>query len=259
MALPGSPVFPYSPLNHWRRVWVSPCAIGGLRYAERFRAEQIDVLRFAMILAVTLSAISVSITTHAQPSDEDIARAKEKLKSALEDQVGLRAKSATDNDLSAADYNRFRELDVRIRPMADDLAAFMMRPPMPGDPLQTGLDAAVRTQDCMIRLAESFDGFRAKLSSVGTLVGLATKMVDTEDLLLVKRVLSADVWSFLGQLKFHQQILSSTVTGKCSQDSATLAKGQEISRIYSDAGSLVQSVVKKVGERSDLDRQLNKH
>jgi hypothetical protein len=53
----------------------------------------------------------------------------------------------------------------------------------------------------MIRLAESFDGFRAKLSSVGTLVGLATKMVDTEDMLLVKRVLSADVWSFLGQLK----------------------------------------------------------
>jgi hypothetical protein len=130
--------FPLFPAKHWRRVWVSACAIGGLRYAERFRAEQIDVLRFAMILAVTLSAISVSITTHAQPSDEDIARAKEKLKSALEDQVGLRAKSAMDNDLSAADYNRFRELDIRIRPIADDLAAVMMRPPMPGgDTLQT--------------------------------------------------------------------------------------------------------------------------
>jgi hypothetical protein len=106
----------------------------------------------------------------------------------------------------------------------------------------------------MIRLAESFDGFRAKLSSVGTLVGLATKMVDTEDMLLVKRVLSADVWSFLGQLKFHQQILSSTVTGKCSQDGATLVKGQEISRIYSDAGSLVQSVVKKVARRAIGER-----
>ena len=201
-------------------------------------------MRFVTILA---AICSVSMTAHAQTSDEDIARAKEKLKSALKDQIVLPAKSVAANSLSLADYDRFHELNLRMRPIAGDLATFMMRPPMPGGTLQTGLEAAVRTQDCMIRLAGNFDGLGAKLDSVGTLVGLATKMVDSADLSLVTRLVSVEAWAFLEQLKSHQRILNLTVSDrKCSQDGATIAKGQEISRIYDDAGSLVQSIVKKI-------------
>jgi hypothetical protein len=33
----------------------------------------------------------------------------------------------------------------------------------------------------------------------------------------------------------------------CSQDGATVAKGQEISRLYGDAAALVQSMIEKIG------------
>jgi hypothetical protein len=41
--------------------------------------------------------------------------------------------------------------------------------------------------------------------------------------------------------------MTNLTVGRCSQDGATVAKAKEISRIYKDAGSLVQSIVEKVG------------
>jgi hypothetical protein len=100
----------------------------------------------------------------------------------------------------------------------------------------------------MIRLAGNLDGFESKLSGVETLVGLAARMVDDADLLLVTALLSNDASGFLELLNYHKQTLDLTVrSGKCSRDGATVAKGQEISRIYSDAGSLVQSIVDRIG------------
>src|SRR4029077_11303638 len=110
------------------------------------------------------------------------------------------------------------------------------------------IGAALATQECMIRLAEMFDAFEARLDRVADLVGVASKMVDSQDELLVIALLKLHASSFLQQLKFHQHTLNLTLrTSKCSQDGATVAKSQEIRRIYTDAGSLVQSILKKIG------------
>lgn len=203
------------------------------------------MMRSVMIVASILGACSASTAVNAQTSDADFARAKEKLKAALKDQI-VPTKSDAANNFSIADYDRFYELNLRMRPVADDLSAFIVHPPMPGGTTQAGIDAAVGTQDCMIRLAGNFDGIVAKLDSVGTLIGLAAKMVDNADLLLVTNLLSVEAPAFLERLKFHQQMLNSTLI-KCSEDGATVAKGREISRMYSDAASLVQSTVEKIG------------
>ena len=64
----------------------------------------------------------------------------------------------------------------------------------------------------------------------------------------VSAVLSVEAPAFLEQLKSHQQMLDLTLTSAgCSQDGATVAKGQEISRLYGDAAALVQSMNEKIG------------
>jgi hypothetical protein len=91
--------------------------------------------------------------------------------------------------------------------------------------------AAIAAADCMVRLIGNFVAFEAKLNNVGTLVGLAARMTDSADELLVICVLSNEAQGFIEQTKFYRQMLGST-TVRCSQDGATVAKGQEIVRIY---------------------------
>jgi hypothetical protein len=63
---------------------------------------------------------------------------------------------------------------------------------------------------------------------------------------LVIRVLRIQANGFLKQLEFYRRTLKTTVD-RCSQDGATVAKSQEILRIYADTASLVQSIIKKIG------------
>lgn len=135
----------------------------------------------------------------------------------------LPVKSAIANVLSLADYDNFHQFDLRMRPLGEDLAALIIHPPMPRGAPPAGIEAAVRTQNCMIELAGNFDAFEAQLDKIGILVGLAAKMVDNADELLVIRLLSVEAWGFIEQLKSRQQMLNSTVS-KCSQDGATVAK-----------------------------------
>ena len=155
---------------------------------------------------------------------------------------------AAANVFSLRDYDAFHELNVKMRPLGLDIAGFITKPPMPRG---GGLADTVRTQDCMIVLAGNFDGLDVKLSSVGTLVGLAAQMIDQADELLVLRLLSNRATGFLEQLKYHQQTLEITAT-KCSSDGATVAKSQEIQRAYTEAGTLVRSVLAKLRSSGKL-------
>ena len=133
-----------------------------------------------------------------------------------------------------------------MRPIADDLVALVMRP-SPGNAEGSSASATI-AQQCTIQLAGNFDAVRAKLNGIGNLVELAAKMVQGTDMTFVSAVISVEAPAFLEQLKSHQLMLDLTLTSDgCSQDSATVAKGQEISRIYGDAAALVQSVIEKIG------------
>jgi hypothetical protein len=157
----------------------------------------------------------------------------------------LAMKSAIAGPLTIADYDSYYALSVRMRPIGDDFAAFMTHPPMPGGASPAGIEAA-RTQNCIIELAGNYDTNSAKLNTVGLLIGLAARMVDGSDELLVISLLRNEALTFLKSLKFYRQMLSST-TRKCYQDGATVAKSQELSRLYDDADTFVQSIVKKIG------------
>ena len=71
-------------------------------------------------------------------------------------------------------------------------------------------------------------------------------MTDSRDETFALAMLTIDARGFLANQENYRTMLNSTLS-KCSQDGATVAKGQEILRIYSDAASLVQSIVKKIG------------
>jgi hypothetical protein len=157
----------------------------------------------------------------------------------------LSTTSATANVLSLADYESFHNFDLKIRPIANDLDALLINPPTPGG----RLEAATTTQNCMVRLIGNFDPFTAMLHDLGMLVvGLAARMAASEDELLVVGVLRIEASGFLKRMKFQRQMLDAT-KGYCSQDGATVAKIQEISRIYNDADALVETIVKKIGAK----------
>ena len=150
------------------------------------------------------------------------------------------------NVLSLADYEYFHNFRARMHSIGMDLAARITNPP--GEPSPLNRPAIEAAQECMLRLAGNFDAFGAKLDRVADLVGVASKMVDSGDELFVIAFLRLQASGFLEQLKLHQHMLTQTMTvSKCSQDGATVAKSQEIRRIYTDAGSLVQSIIKKIG------------
>lgn len=73
-------------------------------------------------------------------------------------------------------------------------------------------------------------------------------MADSGDELLVIGILRIDAPAFLEGMIFHRQILDATKM-RCSQDGATVAKIQEISRAYNDADALVQTIIKKIGAK----------
>ena len=135
----------------------------------------------------------------------------------------------------------FHTVTLRMRPVDDDLAEFMKNPPM-----QAGLDAAVRTQNCIIQPAGTFSAVESAFNQIKTLIGLSARMVDPDDLFLVNGVLGLDVSGFLTRIKYYQSMLNSTVS-KCSQDGATVAKGQEITRIFREVTALVQSKATRMG------------
>jgi hypothetical protein len=145
----------------------------------------------------------------------------------------LPTKSATANVLSAGDYENFRNLDLKMLSIGDDISGLVTNQPTTHAP------------DCVIELAFKFDAVQADLHGIGTLVALATNVTDHSDELRVIQQLSLASQRFLEQLKYHRLILNS-VMSNCAENDAS-AKSQEVSRTWSDAASLIQSIVKKIG------------
>jgi hypothetical protein len=145
----------------------------------------------------------------------------------------LLTKSATANVLSPGDYENFRNLDLKMLSIGDDIYGLVTNQP------------ATHPPDCVIELAFKFDAVQADLHSVGTLVALAASVTDHADELRVIQQLSLASQRFLEQLKYHRLILSS-VMSNCAENDA-VAKSQEVSRTWSDAASLIQSIIKKIG------------
>jgi hypothetical protein len=147
--------------------------------------------------------------------------------------LGLLTKSATANVLSAGDYENFRNLDLKMLSIGDDISGLVAN------------QSATRAPDCVIELAFKFDAVQADLHGIGTLVALAANVTDHADELRVIQQLSLASRRFLEQLKYHRLILSS-VMSNCAEKDA-MAKSQEVSQTWSDAALLVQSIVKKIG------------
>ena len=145
----------------------------------------------------------------------------------------LLAKSATANVLSPGDYENFHNLDLKMLSIGDDIYGLVTNQP------------ATHAPDCVMELAFKFDAVQADLHSLGTLVALAANVTDHADELRVIQQLSLASRRFLEQLKYHRLILNS-VMSNCAENDA-IAKSQEVSHTWSDAASLVQSIVKKIG------------
>ena len=145
----------------------------------------------------------------------------------------LLTKSATANVLSPGDYENFRNLDLKMLSIGDDIYGLVTNQP------------GTHAPDCVIELAFKFDAVQADLHGVGRLAASATNVTDPADELRVIQQLSLARRRFLEQLKYHRLILSS-VMSNCAEKDA-IAKSQEVSRTWGDAASLVQSIVKKIG------------
>jgi hypothetical protein len=143
----------------------------------------------------------------------------------------LPATSATSNVLTPADYQSFQDLEVKMLSIADDLYGLSTTQP--------------QVADCLMQLAFKFDAVQADLHRIRALVGVAATMTDNEDELRVIRYLNLAAWGFIEQLKYHRLIFSS-ILSKCSANDIG-SKGQEVLRAWSDAASLVQSIIKKIG------------
>ena len=146
----------------------------------------------------------------------------------------LLTKSATANVLSAGDYQNFRNLDLKMLSIGDDISGLVTNQP------------ATHAPDCVIELAFKFDAVQADLHGIGTLVALAANVTDhADELRVIQQVESFASRRFLEQLKYHRLILSSMMSNCADND--VVAKSQEVSHTWSDAASLIQSVVKKIG------------
>ena len=145
----------------------------------------------------------------------------------------LLTKSVTANVLSPGDYENFRSLDLKMLSIGDDMSGLVTN------------QSATHAPDCVIELAFKFDAVQADLHGIGTLVVLAANVTDHADELRVIQQLSLASRRFLEQLKYHRLILNS-VMSNCAENDA-VAKSHEVSHTWSDAASLVQSIVKKIG------------
>jgi hypothetical protein len=104
----------------------------------------------------------------------------------------LPTKSATANVLSAGDYENFRNLDLKMLSIGDDISGLVTNQP------------ATHAPDCVIELAFKFDAVQADLHGIGTLVALAANVTDHADELRVIQQLSLASRRFLEQLKYHR-------------------------------------------------------
>jgi hypothetical protein len=145
----------------------------------------------------------------------------------------LPTKSATANVLSAGDYENFRNLDLKMLSIGDDISGLVTNQP------------ATHAPDCVIELAFKFDAVQADLHGIGTLVALAVNVPDHANELRVIQQLNLASQHFLEQLKYHRLILNS-VMSNCAENDVS-AKSQEVSRTWSDAATLIQSIIKKIG------------
>jgi hypothetical protein len=145
----------------------------------------------------------------------------------------LPTKSVTANVLSPTDYENFYNLDLKMLAIGDDVYGLMTA------------QRATHAPDCLIELAFKFDAVQADLHTVGTLVALAVIMTDNADELRIIQQLSLTSRRFLEQLKYHRLILNS-VMSNCADNDA-IARSLELARTWSDAASVVQSIVKKIG------------
>ncbi|WP_316233341.1 hypothetical protein [Bradyrhizobium sp. SZCCHNPS2010] len=138
------------------------------------------------------------------------------------------------------DYDLFHQMLLRMRPIGNDLAGFITRPP-------GGLGAAVQTQECMIRLEGTFQDFDDRFSALTTLVALSARMKDADDQQLVTGVLRIDVTGFLNSTSISLRMIDLTTQHSgCSQDGATLAIAQEMKRTFKDAHALAQTFSDRV-------------
>jgi hypothetical protein len=87
----------------------------------------------------------------------------------------LLTKAATANVLSPSDYENFRNLDLKMLSIGDDIS---------------GLVTTAHAPDCGIELAFKFDAVQADLHGIGTLVALATNVTDHADELRVIQLLN---------------------------------------------------------------------
>ena len=145
----------------------------------------------------------------------------------------LPTKSATANVLSAGDYENFRNLDLKMLSIGDDISGLVTNQP------------ATHAPDCVIELAFKFDAVQADLHGIGTLVALAANVTDHADELRVIQQLSLASRRFLEQLKYHRLILSSMMSNCADND--VVAKSQEVSHHIERSAALIQSIVKKIG------------
>jgi hypothetical protein len=145
----------------------------------------------------------------------------------------LPAGSASANLFISGDYERFHDLLTTTNSLGDDIAALLDKSP----------PAAL--QDCLIRLNGHLDAFHAELRGVATLVGVSSKMVDPNDERIVFLFLDNQAKGFLKTLQFKRRLATLT-EDKCSQDGTVTAKVQAALRIYDNAASLVESIIKKI-------------
>jgi hypothetical protein len=73
-------------------------------------------------------------------------------------------------------------------------------------------------------------------------------MKDPQDRQLVMGVLRLNVSGFLTNTALSTEMIDTT-TQTCSQDGATLAKAQEIERVFKDAHALTQTLADRIGTK----------
>jgi hypothetical protein len=118
--------------------------------------------------------------------------------------------------------------------------------------------SGIATWYCLMQLHHSLDYFSEPLHLLVLLVRLASEMVDMMDEKAVIQMLSVEAPHFLKSLEGRQQGINLMVVGTghpesdpCPQNGAVAAAtADKIVRIYSDAASLVGSIVKKIGASS---------
>ena len=128
----------------------------------------------------------------------------------------LLSKAATANVLSPGDYENFRNLDLKMLSIGDDVYGLATAQP------------GTHAPDCVIELAFKFDAVQADLHGVGTLVALAANVTDHADELRVIQRLSLAARGFIEQLKYHRLILSSVMSNCAEKDAISKSRSKKL-------------------------------